>query len=162
MKKFLNILPAILAVCLLGVMAACEMHASTSVTYKVDTGDSIKIEVDTTAGFSQDTEVPFSIKKDDAVYLEGSFGTEDAFDFFQHYATTDDDVVLLEEGEKDGNQYLMYATSGDSVSAESSITTEYDYVVRVANSNTCVVLYGSVSEEAAREAFEATTISAAE
>jgi len=116
------------------------------------------IMVDKKAGFSQNAKVPFSITKNGVIYLEGSFGSADTIDYFRYYASTDDEAALIEEGEKDGNEYILFSTDGASMSTESTAVTEYDYVIKIAGSNTCVVLCSGVSEDAAREAFGAMTI----
>ena len=64
-------------------------------------------------------------------------------------------MELLEEGEKDGNPYLFYNVPASEMGGD-----EYDYIVKIADSETCAVLCSVYSEEGAREAFNALSFEA--
>ena len=68
----------LMVLCMTMMLSACK--SSTSVTYSVDTGDKIKVSVDTQTGFRQNTGNPYIISKDDTEYIQGTFGGADAND----------------------------------------------------------------------------------
>ena len=139
----------LMVLCMTMMLSACK--SSTSVTYSVDTDDKIKVSVDTQTGFRQNTGNPYIISKDDTEYIQGSFGIADAYDLYKSYIDTTDTAELLEEGEQDGNPYIFYTV----FASEDGEDTEYDYIVRIAGSDTCALLASTHSEDGAREAFHA-------
>ena len=149
-KKFFALF---MALCLTLALVACK--TSTSVTYAVDTGDKIKVSLDTQTGFRLDSGDSYIISKDDTEYLEGKFGIADTYKVYAAYIAEDDAVELLEEGEKDGNPYLFYNVPASEMGGD-----EYDYIVKIAGSETCAVLCSVYSEEGAREAFNALSFEA--
>lgn len=156
MKMKMKIATLVIGLCLLLGLSACETHASTTITYAVDTGDNISLTVDAKAGFAQDAQVPFSISKAGEQYLVGSFGTVDDYDYIRLVVENNDNLTILDEAEKDGNEYYLYSAEMESGSVE------YSYVVKIADSSTCVAMTSLISEDAAREAFEAIVLEAVE
>ena len=140
--------------CMTLILSACQ--SSTSVTYSVDTGDKIKVSVDTQTGFRQNTGNPYIISKDDTEYIQGAFGGADTYELYKSYIDMSDTAELLEEGEQDGNPYIFYTV----YASEDGGDTEYDYIVRIAGSDTCALLASTHSEDGAREAFDALSFEA--
>lgn len=143
-----------MVLCMTLMLSACK--SSTSVTYSVDNGDKIKVSVDTQTGFRQNTGNPYIISKDDTEYIQGSFGNAEAYDLYKSYIDMSDTAKLLEEGEQDGNPYIFYTV----YASEDGGDTEYDYIVRIAGSDTCALLGSTHSEDGAREAFAALSFEA--
>lgn len=152
MKKY-SIFVLVLALVL--SLTACSTSASTAVTFDVETGDKIKIEVNVKDGYSQTTDDPFVISKDDETILSGTFAYAEAYDLYYDYVTNDESASLLNEGTKDGNDYFFYSVTSDS-------GTEYDYFVKVANSDTAIAMGSLASQAEAEAAFDAITISLAD
>lgn len=144
----------LMVLCMTLMLSACK--SSTSVTYSVDNGDKIKVSVDTQTGFRQNTGNPYIISKDDTEYIQGSFGNAEAYDLYKSYIDMSDTAKLLEEGEQDGNPYIFYTV----YASEDGGDTEYDYIVRIAGSDTCALLGSTHSEDGAREAFAALSFEA--
>ncbi len=153
MKKrtFLSLL---LFVCTL-MLSACNSSFTKSVTFSVDNGDKVKITVDAKAGYGVTMEVPLAVTKGDETILNASFAYADYYDSYYQAATGDPAAALLDEGTKDGNDYFYYTVDGQS-------GTEHNYVVKVKDSQTLVVIGSLAGEAEAQAAFEAMTISLAE
>ncbi len=151
MKKMICLVAVLAATLLLG---ACTTYLTTTMTYEVDTGDSISVTVDAKAGYSQDGQVPFTVSKDGEAVLVGAFMTQENFQAYETALTEapPEGVQLLEQGEKDGNTYLFFQYDGDS-------GTGYNYVVEVNGSSTGVMLGSEASQEEAESCFAAITFS---
>lgn len=111
-------------------------------------GDRVKITVDAKAGYDITLEAPFVISKDDETILNGTFLYSEYLEEYKSAYEAEPTASLVDEGEKDGNEYFCYAV-GD----------EYDYFVKVGDSNTAVILASTASEEEASAAFNSTVIS---
>lgn len=150
MKRLLCLcLALLLAVGLL----ACGENADSSIvsyTYSVDNGDKIKLTLDTTGGYAMASELPFSIMCDSEILTQGTFIEGSAYDDYVSAVEGDEDAQILDQGTKDGNDYLFWCYGGS----------EYNYAVRVAGSQTGLLLGNVVSQASAEECFQRLTISA--
>ncbi len=151
MKKRVSLFIVLILVC--GAMlSACSTTASKSATFDVDTGDSIKISVNAKAGYDLTMEVPFAITKDGDAVLNGSFTYAEYYDVYRQVIDEDANATLIEEGNKDGNDYFFYTFEGNA-------GTESDYVMMVGGSQTAIIM-GSLAETSeVQAAFEAMTVS---
>lgn len=154
MNKFVKIVCLVVSLsCLMMAFAGCgSSTTSKSYTYSVDNGDSIKVSLDTSDSYDISSDNPFEISCDGEVLSSGTFATADSFEQYVAAVETDENAVLLESGEKDGNEYIFWSYD-DS---------EFDYAIKIANSNTLILLGNIVSEESAKVCFERLTISVAE
>lgn len=152
-KNILVIIAALLASVMM--FSGCSTNANKSVTYQVDNGDSVKITIDTKAGFDISMDVPFTVTKGDTTIFNGSFIYAEYYDTYREIIDTDSNAALLDEGSKDGNKYFFYSFEGNS-------GTEYDYIILVQNSQTAIAMASLVGEKEALEAFNAMTISLGE
>lgn len=134
------------------MLTACTTSAEKAVTYNVDTGDSVKIIIDTKGGFDITTDVPFTVSKGDTAIFTGSFIYAEYYDVYHQVVDEDSNAVLLDEGSKDGNDYFCYSFEGNS-------GTEYDYFILIKDSNTAIAMASLIGEKEASEAFKAMTIS---
>lgn len=146
LKKILCISAAALALAV--SLTACSTYLEKSGTYDVETGDRVKITVDAKAGYDITLEAPFVISKDDETILNGTFLYSEYLEEYKSAYEAEPTASLVDEGEKDGNKYFCYAV-GD----------EYDYFMKVGDSNTAVILASTASEEKASAAFNSTVIS---
>lgn len=153
-KKVLTLLLAL--ICLLG-LAACSTHANKSATFQVETGDKVKVQVDLKAGYDLTMTVPFEISRDEETIIFGTFGQPDAYDTYYQLVQDDPYSTLLEEDSRNGNAYFFYTVSNP----ESQIT-EYNYFVKVGNSQTVVIMGSTAEREEVEAAFAAAVISLAE
>lgn len=146
MKKIVWLVLALAAVFLLG---ACT-HLTTSLTYRVETGDNIKVTVDAKAGYTQNQEAPFTVSKDGEKILMGTFITLTDYDNYVQALTGSETpgAEILNQGERDGNPFIFYEYQGQAGA-------EYNYVLKIKDSNTGVLLGSQVSREAAEACFQA-------
>lgn len=148
---------AALSLALVLLLAACSTFSSTSLTYHVDNGDVVTVTLDTKTGYKQTTDVPFAITKDDEEIVQGTFGYASTYDQYKELLdaaleTDESGVKLIEASKKDGNDYLFYQYEGQ-------VGTEYDYIIKIADSDTAVIMGSLVSQEAAEDVFNALTFS---
>ncbi|KFI63871.1 hypothetical protein [Bifidobacterium cuniculi] len=129
-------------------LGGCSTHTAKSYTYNVDTGDAIKIELDTTGGYDIDDEVPFTVTKDGETVTQGTFlKGDEGYSLYSQQVADDEDAEVIAEGEQGGNEYLFWSVDNDG-------TMEYDYVIRVKDSSTAVLLGSQAGEQEARDVFE--------
>ena len=140
---------------LLLVLAACSTYAFKSATFRVETGDNVQVRVDTKAGYDLTMEVPFVISKDEETILTGGFGKLEAYELYYQLVADDINAELLAEDSKDGNDYFFYTVNGKA-------GIEYDYVLRVGDGQTVVIIASLASRAEAEAAFAGTKISLAE
>ncbi|WP_051198762.1 hypothetical protein [Bifidobacterium sp. AGR2158] len=130
-------------------MGACgvKAHADKSYTFNVDTGDAIKVTLDVTDGYDITGKVPFEVTKDGEEIFEGSFLHEEGYELYREQIDGDDTAEILNEGERNGNDFIFWQEAVDDA-------TEHNYVVKVKDSATVVLLEGNASEDAAKAAFD--------
>lgn len=121
-----------------------KVNNKLSYTYEVNTGDKISLTLNTSGGYSMTSDMPFSITKDDGIISRGTFIEASAYEVYESSMELIDGIVNSDKGEKDGITYLYFNYNN----------TEFDYIIKINNSNTGVLLSNSISEESAREMFE--------
>ncbi len=134
------------------LVTACQFTTNKAFTFTVDTGDNIKVSLDTTGDFDLSSNLPFAISHKGNVLSEGTFIYGEAYDDYVEVVGSDADAELLDSGSKDGNEYIFWCYND----------TEYNYAILVGGSDTGIVLGNVVSEASAKECFERLTISVAE
>ena len=115
-----------------------------SYSYSVETGDSIKVKLDTSDGYSLSSELPFTITCNVDTLSQGTFILADAYEQYVTVVEEDDKANLLDSGENDNIKYIFWSYN----------ETEYNYAILIKDSNTGVVLANAVSEESAKECFK--------
>ncbi len=125
-------------------LTGCKGHTSKSYTYNVDTGDKIKVEMDTTGGYNMTSSLPIEFSKDDEVISQGTFGKENAYDLYYDEVKNENDVTIIEEKSKGNIDYFFYEYDNS----------EYNYIIKIKDSKTCFILGNNVSKESAQEIFE--------
>lgn len=120
-------------------------------TFQVETGDNIKVEINTSEGHSLTNGVPFYVMKDNANVADGAFIPGSDYDDYVLTVKNTTEATVLDEGEERGVKYLLYSV-GDQ---------EFNYIIFIKDSNTGVILGSNVSLDAAKEAFALLTFSVA-
>lgn len=128
-------------------LAGC--NSSKAFTYSVETGDSVKVSLDTSDKYDMTSDLPFAISCDGETFSQGLFITAENYSQYVEVVNTDETAALLDSGSKDGNQYIFWSYN-DS---------EYNYAILIGDSNTGMILANNVSEESARECFNRLTVS---
>ena len=158
MKKILSIL--LICLCLVFTISGCsstndnDNGAKThkAYTFSVDTGDKIRIELDTTGGYDITSDLPFEVSQNGSALSQGIFIKADQFESYVDVVNSDDNARLIKSDTKDSNQYIFWSYND----------TEYNIAVLINDSNTGILLGNAVSEDSAKECFERLTISIAE
>ncbi len=146
-KSYLYVLAVILTIAL----CACSISTSMSYSFDVQTGDTIKVSLDTSDGMSlTQKDGRFAVIEDEETVLVGIFLHEEGY---QSYLAIkgEQGMTVLEDTQKDGNTYYMYEIEGES-------GTEDNFVMRVQESKTGVLLASLSGREKAKKAFEKLTI----
>ena len=149
MNKIKKLITCIVSLaCVAAFAVGCSSSSSMSYTFSVDNGDSIKVSLDTSDKYKITSDVPFTISHDGEDLSQGTFIQSDAYEQYTNVVETDEKAVLLDSGTKDGNDYVFWCYDGK----------EYNYAIKIADSNTGMILGNPVSEEAAKECFNRLTI----
>ncbi len=153
MKKMKKLVVVCLSICMLFAMAGCNAHSSMSLTYNVETGDSVEVEVDTTGGWKLTTEdgIFYINDENEETVLMGMFIDKDYYDMYTANLSMAQGVTMLEEDEENGLDYALWEIVGTDI-------VELDYVGWLTDSNTGVILASMESKEVAKEAFERITL----
>ena len=147
MKKRLVYVFTILSIMILFVGCG-NAKTSKTYTFNVETGDSVKVKLDTSDKYNITSEVPFEISQDGDVKSQGTFIFGEAYEQYKDVVDTDENAELLDSGNKDGNEYVFWSYN-DS---------EYNYAILIEGSSTGLILGNDVSEESAKECFNRLTI----
>lgn len=145
MKKFICI---IMVMCVIMTMSACSMNSSVSYTFGVNTGDSVKIELDTSDEYSLSSDVPFVISCDGKELSYGVFIVGDGYDKYLELIESDENAYVIDSGEKNGYAYTMWNYND----------VEWNYAIHVSDATT-VILGNNTSEESAHACFDRMTVS---
>lgn len=153
MKKSVKILSLILVLCsLLCLCTACggnDVKTNLTFTYTVETGDKVKIELDTSDGYGFKSELPFSITKENETISQGTFITEDGYAQYKSLIDlgAEQGITIIEpETSQNGLTYIFYQVNG-------SAGTEYNYVVKIDNSKTGLLIGSLKSKADAQDVF---------
>lgn len=138
MKK---IICTLLILCLILTFAGCT--TSLSYTFNVETGDAVKVKLDTTDGYKLTSDVPFEIKLKDESLSSGTFIKGDAYYQYKDVVTNTIDADNIESGKAGEHEYIYWTTGN-----------EWNYCILLKGGKTGVLLGNNVSEESAKECFK--------
>lgn len=122
---------------------------SKSFTWNVSTGDKIKVMIDTSDGYNITSELPFTITKDDKTLSQGTFVTIDGYNQYMTAVKEDSNVKIIDSGTKNGITYTFYSFNNS----------EFNYLIKIDDSNTGMLLGNPNSKDEAVEVFNRLTIS---
>lgn len=145
-------LGAALAACGCSCTVAGDVHASKAYTYSVETGDRVRLALDTSDGYDLSAELPFEISQDGTVLTQGVFIEAAQYESYAAAVAADPDAALIESGERDGNPYLFWRYG----------MSEYNIALLLDGSRTGVLLGNTVSEASARACFDRLTVALAQ
>ncbi len=152
MRKITLLSRAVVVVCImLSTLIACK--SSFAYTFSVETGDKIKIKLDTSSDWSiKQKDGSFSVNYNGDTILQGVFGTTKNYEDLKKAVLTDEKAKLIEESEKDGNTYVFYNYNGTTGE-------ENNIILMVKDASTCVILGSTSSQSEVEEAFKRLIIS---
>ncbi len=143
-RKFLGIITILLSViCLTG----CTTWMAYS--YELENGDKIKIQIETNDGYKITSGIPFEILKENKLVSKGSLITIIEYNDYIESIENDTKANVLEKDTREKMSYTLYSYNDK----------EFNYVIKIDNSNTGVLLSNSISEESAKECFDKLTFS---
>ncbi len=147
MKKMRIVWIVIMAVIAAVILSGCDFHKEKSYTYDVETGDRIKIKMDISKKYDLTSSLPIKFSKDDEVLSQGTFAKENAYDLYYNIVENDSSCEIIEEKSNKNGDYFFYSTEDG----------EYNYVIKIKDSNTCFILGNNVSKSSAKEVFSRLT-----
>ncbi len=139
MKKLSLIILGILS---LFIITGCSTYKA--YTYNVETGDSVKVKLITSDNYDISSEIPFSITQNDDVKCSGTFITLDDYNQYLNVVNNDPSSSIIENNSKDNLKYLFYNYNNS----------EWNYIIKINNSNTGLLLGSNVSIDSARDCFD--------
>ncbi len=142
-KLKIIIIPAIIAVILVIIIVITQLFTNDiKTTFDVNTGDKIQITLQSNNGYTINNENPFIISQDGKTISTGTFDTGDAYDTYRNLIT-ENNLEILDEGKAPNFDYFMYNNEN-----------EYNYVIRMSNTRTCIILSNTISENSAKDCFK--------
>lgn len=127
---------------------------SVSLTYNVDTGDTVEVTLDTTdndLSLGEEDNV-IMVTEDDDTILSGAFVYQDICDIYEEMTKADDAAEIIEEDSANGLTWLFYSVDGLS-------GVESNFIVWIDGSNTGILLASLQDPDDAKKAFECLTFS---
>lgn len=153
MKVYKRICVLILVALSAIMFTACTTHSNMSFTFNVETGDSIKVSLDTSKGLLLTQEDgKFYVKNGEQELLQGIFLTKENYDYYMNLKDSSAMDVIEEGKGNNNNDYLFYECEGDNGK-------EYDFLVWVSNSNTGILMGSFIDQQSAKDAFNSITAS---
>lgn len=145
-------------ICLLMAFAftACSSDStfnasSSSVIFQIENGDSVKVTLDTTEGYSllQDDGM-ITVRKDDKDVLNGIFLSSSGFDTYAAAITASSDTVILKATPESLPTFYLYQFDG-------AAGMETTFLLKIQGCETGVILASLESLEEAQAAFDRLT-----
>lgn len=140
MKRTLSL---VLIVLTLVVLVGCTVNTYMSYTYKVETGDNVKVKLTTNDGYTITPEVPFSVNHNGETIAQGTFILGEYCEKYRTAAETQEGAKMMEEGTIGKNQYFAWSFENK----------EWSYCIILPGGRTGVILSSNVSHAAAQEVF---------
>lgn len=144
-KMKTGILYLALCICML---TGCSSSRTVSLTFKVGTGDNIKVTLDTSDGLGlSQTESGFSVTEDGNAVLQAFFVEQAVYQQYMESVANQEGVTVNEQKSEEGITYLSYTYAGEA-------GVENNFIVWIEGSSTGVVI-GSLSDlQTATGAFQ--------
>lgn len=141
----------LMTLAIIGIMLFTLTGCSTtkSYTFDVETDDKIEVKLNTNDGYDITSNLPFSISKDEETLSQGTFITIDGYNQYVSSVNNDSNAKIIESSTKDGLEYTFYSYN-DS---------EWNYIIKITDSNTGLLIGNPISEASAKECFDRLTIS---
>lgn len=121
-----------------------KANTNKAYTYSVATGDSVKIQLDTSDNYDISSDLPFQITKAGEVLSEGTFIQGEMYSQYVESVQGDEKAKVIDSGNVGENEFLFWEYNNS----------EYNYAILVGDSKTGILLGNIVSEESAKEVFK--------
>lgn len=131
----------ILLIILSFFITGCKNYRS--FIYKVESGDRIRIELETSNGYDIDGDLPFTIKKDNEKLCQGTFIDLEDYDKYVKMVNDENINKIITNGNKNGMTYLFYNHNNE----------EWNYIIKINDSKTAVLIGNVISQDSAEQCF---------
>ncbi|MDD6223619.1 MAG: hypothetical protein PUB18_01290 [bacterium] len=145
MKKIVETI--LLAYLCLFMVTGCDTYKK--IDFEVQTEDKISIQLRTNDKYDVTKNLPFIITKEEETISQGTFITLEEYNLYVEAAKSNENITIIAEKEKDNLEYVFYSHN-DS---------EYNYIIKIKNSNTGILLVNTVSQESEEACFKELKIS---
>lgn len=148
MKKNMKNFVALMLSGVLGMILLTGCSTSVSYTYKVGTGDNVKVVLDTSDGLKlENDDDGFSVTDgDDETILQAIFIDEDTYDLYVEMVKNTGGAENIEEDSANGLTWLFYEFDGNA-------GTESNYIVWIDGSDTGIIMGSLEGSRTAKKAF---------
>lgn len=128
----------------------CNFKSNKSFTFNVETGNQIKVSLDTSDGYNlRQKNGKFYIEKEDKKITSGEFLKKEGYEYYLN-EIKNSDIKIIEEDDNDTIEYLLYEEmTGRGLS--------HNYIILVKDSNTGILLSTIDDIEEYEEVFERLT-----
>ena len=131
----------------------CSTSLTKSYTFKVETGDSVKVTLDISDKYNlKQKDGQFSIEKNKKILSQGMFINKSTYQQYASMLLSNDDTNLsvMDKGKTEDYTYFFYEYKGDS-------GVEHDYVIWLKGSSTGVLMGSLKNKKVAQSVFEKLT-----
>ncbi|MDO5813889.1 MAG: hypothetical protein Q4Q31_12420 [Bacillota bacterium] len=131
----------------------CSTNLTKSYTFKVETGDSVKVTLDISDKDNlKQKDGQFSIEKNKKVLSQGVFINKSTYEQYVSMLLDNSDVNLsvIDNGKTDDYTYFFYEYKGES-------GVEHDYVIWLKGSSTGILMGSLKNKKVAQSVFEKLT-----
>lgn len=135
----LIILAIIISIFLFG-----DVNTKISYTYTIENGENVKLTLNSTGGYSIIDDSPILITKNDGVISKGKFISGSSLEVYEEGLALLDEIVYSTKEEKDNITYFYFNYNN----------TEFDYIIKIKDSDIGFMLTNYISEESAIDVFE--------
>ena len=112
-----------------------KANTNKAYTYSVATGDSVKIQLDTSDNYDISSDLPFQITKAGEVLSEGTFIQGEMYSQYVESVQGDEKAKVIDSGNVGENEFLFWEYNNS----------EYNYAILVGDSKTGILLGNIVS-----------------
>ncbi len=128
--------------------AACGVTTYMSYAFTMENGDQVTVRLDTTDGhkISQGNGRVYILLEEETV-LQCIFLDTELCTAYDEEIRANPDVTILAERSQDGNKYLFYTVEG-------AAGTEHDFLVKISDTDTGMLIGSLSGEETALRAFK--------
>ncbi|MBO5143471.1 MAG: hypothetical protein J6C46_10890 [Clostridia bacterium] len=138
-KKLLKLV----MLCCFVIITITACTTSKSYTYKVETGDNIKVTLNTSNGYDMTATNPIELSKNGTKVSDGIFITLEMYEQYLDVVENDEKSTIIKTGNANGVEYTFYNYDNK----------EYNYIMKIKDSNTGFILGTPNSQDGAEESF---------
>lgn len=117
-----------------------------SYIFKVETNDNIKITIKTNNGYNINKKIPFELTRNNGKISYGFFITNEQYEKYISLLKENNNINIIESNSTKQIDYLLYKYNSNN--------SEYNYIIKIKNSNTGIIIANNISLESAKDMFQ--------